>query len=102
MNKDLFGNTYDPFPKLKTSDSEKKKRRWEYGFQKWSDKQLADGYTHYGACGYGVICDFCKDNTFGNPCVRAFNEMLRKKQIEIDYDKITYEQAFDGARMDGE
>lgn len=67
--------------------AKKDKRNWESAFQKWSDDRSQDGTTPEGACGYGIICDFCEDNTFGRPCVRALNEMCREKRLSIDYTK---------------
>ena len=68
------------------NDIEKKIRRsWENAFQKWSNEQFKDGATAYGACGYGSICDWCTDNSYGRPCVRALNAMCREKRIRIDY-----------------
>lgn len=67
----------------------RKKRKWENAFQKWSDKHgiEADEHTEsYGCCGYGSMCDWCKDNSYGRPCVRALNDMCREKRITIDYD----------------
>ena len=64
----------------------KKKRKWENAFQKWSNNQLNDDYTSLGKCGFGSICDWCKDNSYGRPCVRALNDMCREKRIKIDYD----------------
>lgn len=64
----------------------KKKRKWENAFQKWSNSQLDDDYTSLGKCGFGSICDWCKDNSYGRPCVRALNDMCREKRIKIDYD----------------
>lgn len=64
----------------------KKKKKWEDAFQKWSNAQWEDGYAAYGCCGYGSMCDYCKDNTYGRPCVRALNDMCREKRIKIDYD----------------
>ena len=67
----------------------KKKRRWERAFQKWSDEYgiESDNTKDYGCCGYGSMCDWCTDNSYGNPCVRALNAMCRDKRIEIDYSK---------------
>ena len=63
----------------------KLKRRWENAFQKWSDEQSQDGYSPEGCCGYGSMCDYCGDNSYGRPCVRALNAMVRDKKIRIDY-----------------
>lgn len=80
----------------KKSDTAKKiKRNWENAFQKWSDKRSLDGTDPMGVCGYGIICDYCTDNTYGRPCVRALNERCRKKGIEIEYTNRT-EEYFEG------
>lgn len=82
-------------------DAEKKqKRRWENGFQKWSDNQgMDDDNTEdYGACGYGSMCDYCEDNSYGRPCVRALNAMLRETGESIDYENMSFEDVWRGAR----
>ena len=43
----------------------KQKRNWENAFQRWSDKVSQEGDTPLGCCGYGTICDYCKDNSIG-------------------------------------
>lgn len=65
----------------------KKKRNWENRFQKWSDEHGMQEYCteSWGACGYGSMCDWCTDNSYGRPCVRALNAMLREKHLQIDY-----------------
>lgn len=63
----------------------KLKRRWENAFQKWSDKEHEDGLNPEGCCGYGSMCDYCDDNSYGRPCVRALNAMLRDKKMKLDY-----------------
>ena len=68
------------------------KRRWENAFQKWSDSQWQDELTANGKCGYGEICDWCEDNTYGRPCVRALNSMCREKGITIDYNNYNFEE----------
>lgn len=64
------------------------KRRWENAFQKWSDQHRMDlnNTTSYGCCGYGSMCDWCDDNSYGRPCVRALNKMCREKNLMINYD----------------
>lgn len=74
------------------------KDRWENGFQKWSDEQANDGYSPYGACGYGSMCDYCENNSYGRPCVRALNAMLRDTGERIDYEEMSYEEVWDGVR----
>ena len=72
------------------------KRRWENAFQRWSDKHGIDGTTQYGACGYGVMCDWCEDNSYGRPCVRALNAMCREKGFLINYGKRDFEAVWRG------
>ena len=88
----IFGETETPRPK----PTNKAKRNWENGFQRWSDKQAEDGTTHFGICGYGAMCDYCEDNSYGRPCVRALNEMRRIKRLTIDYNNKNYEEVWDG------
>lgn len=80
-------------------DRVKKKRKWENGFQKWSDKQAEDGYSPLGVCGYGSMCDYCKDNNYGRPCVRALNAMLRETGKSINYDEMDFEDVWNGERI---
>lgn len=71
---------------------EKKKRSWENGFQKWSNYMVqGEGSVNgYGCCGYGSMCDWCEDNSYGRPCVRALNAMCREKHITINYEDRDY------------
>ena len=85
---------YAEEPKKRKTDNVR--RRWENGFQKWSNEKGNDGSTPEGACGFGVMCDYCGDNTFGRPCVRALNAMCRDSRIAIDYEKQSYEAAWRG------
>lgn len=73
------------------------RRKWEDGFQRWCNRHGDDGYTELGACGFGVICDYCTDNHYGRPCVRALNAMCREKRITINYEKTSYKSAWKGA-----
>ena len=70
------------------------KRRWENAFQKWSNNHgmFGDPTESYGCCGYGSMCDWCDDNTYGRPCVRALNAMCREKNIQIDYSDRDFEK----------
>ena len=77
-------------------DYKKRKRKWENGFQKWSDEQVNNDCSPLGKCGYGAICDYCEDNSYGRPCVRALNAMLRDTGGHIDYKNETYEDAWEG------
>ncbi len=90
---DIFGNTVSVQVKPKI---DKQKRNWEDRFQRWSNKQFQEGLVSYGACGYGSMCDYCEDMTYGRPCVRALNEMLRENKIVLDYAKATFEEVWDG------
>lgn len=75
----------------------RKKRRWENSFQKWSDEHgMEDGTEDYGACGFGSMCDWCEDNSYGRPCVRALNAMLREKGKTIDYDDTDFVKVWRG------
>ena len=92
---DIFGNeTEVRATKPKAVDNVR--RKWESGFQRWSNKQLFDGTTPNGKCGYGAMCDYCEDNTYGRPCVRALNAMCREKNIKIDYTKYNYQDIWEG------
>ena len=68
------------------TSSQEKKRRWETAFQRWSNEKCSDPVTPQGSCGYGSMCDWCNDNSYGRPCVRALNAMCREKNLTIDYD----------------
>ena len=70
------------------------KRKWENAFQKWSNEQFFDDLESYGACGYGSMCDWCTDNSYGRPCVRALNAMCREKRLEIDYTDYDFEKVW--------
>lgn len=78
----------------KRSRVDNERRKWENGFQRWSNKShLKENITEpYGVCGYGSMCDYCEDNTYGRPCVRALNAMCRDKGITLDYTNNDYEQ----------
>lgn len=75
-----------------------KKRRWENAFQKWSDEHgmQEDCIESWGACGYGSMCDWCEDNSYGRPCVRALNAMCREKGLLIDYSNRDFEKVWNG------
>lgn len=85
---DLFGGVMP----AQRKPTDKAKRNWENGFQRWSNEQALDELDDYGICGYSSICDYCGDNTYGRPCVRALNAMCRDKRIAIDYTKRNYEE----------
>lgn len=88
---DIFGNAVEIKPKIN-----KQKRNWENRFQRWSNNQFHEGRVGYGVCGYGSMCDYCEDNSYGRPCVRALNEMLRARNIVLDYKKATFEEVWNG------
>lgn len=84
------------FERLPKNNEEKNKRlRWQNGFQRWSNRQSKDGTTPLGKCGYSGICDYCTDNCYGKPCVRALNAMCRERNIKIDYDKRNYQEIWE-------
>ena len=81
----------------------KEKRNWENAFQKWSDELSADGINSKGICGYGSMCDWCEDNGFGRPCVRALNKMCREKRLHIDYSNRDFETLwYNGVHKEGD
>lgn len=85
--------------KKSSSSTGKAKRKWENGFQRWSDQQFAANehkYSPFGCCGFGSMCDYCEDNSYGRPCVRALNAMIREKRLKIDYEKTGYEEVWEG------
>lgn len=89
---DLLGNEVE----IKPKPINKEKRSWENAFQRWSNDKLNAPTEHYGKCGYGSMCDYCEDNTYGRPCVRALNEMCREKHITIDYTDRNFEDIWCG------
>ncbi len=82
----------------KILEYDKRKRKWENAFQRWSDEHgiEGDGSEDYGCCGYGSMCDWCTDNSYGRPCVRALNAMCREKRIWIDYTDYGFEKVWRG------
>lgn len=85
-------------PPIPPKQCDKQKRSWEDGFQRWSNRVYTDHpYDQpLGCCGWGSMCDYCTDNTYGRPCVRALNDMCRDKRITIDYSKRNYEDIWNG------
>lgn len=83
----------------KRKDAEAKlKRNWENAFQKWSNEHGIENYGNtedYGCCGFGSMCEWCKSNAYGRPCVRALNAMCRDKHIQIDYTNRDFEKIWD-------
>ena len=90
---------YPEEPKPRKSNNER--RRWENGFQRWSNEQAQDERTSIGVCGFGAMCDYCTDNHYGRPCVRALNAMCREKRISIDYQKQKFADAWEGDFCNG-
>lgn len=92
---DLYGNEVEIISKPKPTN--RAKRNWENAFQRWSnDKHINEPTDHYGKCGYGSMCDYCADNTYGRPCIRALNEMCKEKRITLDYEKRNFADIWDG------
>ena len=81
--------------------ADRAKRKWENCFQRWSNQQFANEHSPFGCCGFGSMCDYCEDNTYGRPCVRALNSMLREKHLKIDYETADYENVWEGILGDG-
>jgi hypothetical protein len=96
--KNLFGETYEDAPK-KERKIIPNKNAWENAFQKWSNDIFMESNTHYGACGFGYICNYCEDNSYGRPCVRALNAMCRDLFLPLDYTNKSdeyFKKCFDG------
>lgn len=93
---DLLGEPIENKPQ-KSDKSEKVKRNWENRFQRWCNKMFEEEGTSIGKCGNGGICDYCADNSYGRPCVRALNLMLREKQLSIDYSNADFLQVWNGS-----
>lgn len=87
---------YDTSEKQSSNNTGKAKRKWENGFQRWSNRHSADGGSSFGCCGFGSMCDYCDDNSYGRPCVRSLNAMIREKRLKIDYEKTGYEEVWKG------
>lgn len=85
------------------SEAKKKERNqktaWENAFQRWSNKVSQDVTNPMGICGYGVMCDYCEDNTYGRPCVRALNNLLRAKETTINYSKRNFKEIWYGIEV---
>lgn len=84
--------------KRETDAKQRRKRKWENDFQKWSNKAFGEEDNTLGVCGYGSMCDYCEDNSYGRPCVRALNAMLRETGESIDYESMSFEDVWEGAR----
>lgn len=89
----MWGDTLENIQK---DTAVKIKRNWENAFQRWSNKISQDGTNSYGCCGFGVICDYCEDNSYGRPCVRALNAWAREKRKTIDYTDRDFEKVWRG------
>lgn len=49
---------YDTSEKQSSNNTGKAKRKWENGFQRWSNRHSADGGSSFGCCGFKVeICE---------------------------------------------
>ena len=89
--------------KLKKKILDKQRTNFNIKFQEWSNKQFFDDGSPLGKCGYGYICDYCEDNTWGNPCARALAKCAKDEGVDFDYSREDYETIFCyGAKMDEE
>lgn len=92
---------YD-IPPVQKDPGVKLRKSWEDGFQRWSNEKAQLPYDQpLGCCGCGSMCDYCKDNSYGRPCVRALNAMCRDRRITIDYSRRNYEDIWNGRFGDG-
>lgn len=80
----------EPTPGASIAERNAKKRKWQNAFQAYSDKMFQEPTTPSGKCGYMSFCDYCADNSYGRPCVRAFNEWARVNHIQVDYDDFDF------------
>lgn len=93
---DLYGNARNPKTTPESTQISKQKRNWENAFQRWSNKEAQDELNPTGICGFGSMCDYCGDNSYGKPCVRALNKLCREKNITIDYNNRNFEDIWNG------
>ena len=77
------------------SDPNNKIALREFPYTCLTDKEIMN-YLGNGKQGWGSMCDYCEDNSYGRPCIRALNTLLREKNIKIDYEKLSFEDAWDG------
>ena len=100
--------SYIPFPDMDVESFNKdlealgkyidrQKRKWEDAFQRWSNKNgiESDNTTSHGCCNCGSMCDWCVDNSYGRPCVRALNAMLREKGLCVNHENMAEEYFID-------
>ena len=92
----LLGEPTENEPQ-KSNKSDKAKRNWQNRFQRWCNKMFESEGTSIGKCGNGEMCDYCADNSYGRPCVRALNLMLREEQLPIDYSNADFLQVWNGS-----
>ena len=80
--------------KQKKKVLDKERVNFNIKFQEWSNKQFYDEGTPLGKCGYGHICDYCEDNSYGNPCSRALAKCAKDQGVDFDYTREDYETIF--------
>lgn len=96
LHTNLFGEPMNNKPP-KESEAEKVKRKWENRFQRWCNEMFEEEGMSIGKCGNGGMCDYCADNSYGRPCVRALNQMLREKRLSIDYNNADFLQIWNNS-----
>lgn len=85
-----------------TKKKDNLRRKWENGFQRWSNKEQENEASNNGKCGYGSFCEFCENVSWGRPCVRALNKMCRHQRLIINYAETSYENAWNGIFRDAD
>ena len=82
----------------KFQEYEKQKRNWENAFQRWCNRMAwdNDNTSPYGVCNWGIMCNWCEDNSFGRPCVRALNAWCRIYHKTIDYTDRDFKKVWRG------
>lgn len=81
-------------PPVVVDVDKKQKRKWENAFQMWSNEKFEDSSTPEGCCGTGYLCDYCEDNSYGRPCVRALNAQCREEKKKIDYTNYDFKEVW--------
>ena len=81
--------------KQKKKVLDKERVNFNIKFQNWSNKHFFENEgSPLGKCGCGFICDYCEDNSYGNPCARALAKCAKDQGVDFDYTREDYETIF--------
>lgn len=72
------------------------KRNWENLFIIWRDSRPIADKNHHGHCGHGKMCGYCKNKNHKRACIMALNALKREEHIEIDYENLSFIDAWEG------